>query len=119
MDQDPEALMALTVYLLSQTARLGKRTLDARLAEQDLRLRHMAVLAALSDGGPTSQLQLAQRLRIDPSDMTALVDVLDTTGLIVRTVDPVDRRRRVVRLTPAGAARLEELGRIAEEVADD
>jgi DNA-binding MarR family transcriptional regulator len=119
VDQDPEALMTLTVYLLSQTARLGKRKLDDRLAEQGLRLRHMAVLAALADGGPSSQLQLARRLRIDPGDLTGIIDALEAADLLARTVDPADRRRRVIRQTPAGAARLELLGELAAEVADE
>jgi DNA-binding MarR family transcriptional regulator len=119
MDPDPEPLMALTVYLLSQTARLGKRALDDRLAEQGLHLRHMAVLAALADGGPVSQLELARRLRIDPGDMTAIIDGLEGQSLVTRTVDPGDRRRRVIRPTPAGTARLKRLVDLAEEVADD
>ena len=111
--------MALTVYLLSQTARLGKRTLDDRLVERGLQLRHMAVLAALADGGSTSQLELARRLRIDPGDMTAIIDGLEGQSLVTRTVDPGDRRRRVIRSTRAGTVRLKQLVKLAEEVADD
>ncbi|TQS41371.1 MarR family winged helix-turn-helix transcriptional regulator [Cryptosporangium phraense] len=116
---DPEGLMGLTIYLLSQTARLGKRTLDDRLAEQGLRLRHMAVLAALADGGPVAQQELSQRLRIDPGDLTGVVDVLEAQHLVTRTVDPGDRRRRVVRPTDAGTRRLAELEALAEAVADE
>jgi DNA-binding MarR family transcriptional regulator len=118
-DAEPRALLDLTVYLLSRTARLGKRALDDALAARGFRLRHLAVLAALAEGGQASQLALGKHVRLDPSDVTATLDELERRGLIERVVDPADRRRRRVGLTAAGEGCLDELRALAVGVADD
>jgi MarR family transcriptional regulator, lower aerobic nicotinate degradation pathway regulator len=116
---EPRALLDMTTYLLSRVARLGKRTLDARLAERGLRLRHVAVLAAAAESGPTGQLTLGRHVRLDPSDVTATVDDLVAAGLVTRDVDPADRRRRLVTPTEAGRRTLVEVRTLAAEVADE
>jgi DNA-binding MarR family transcriptional regulator len=62
-------------------------------------------LAALSHlDVPRSQRELAASLHFDASNITDIVDRLEARGLVVRTVDPDDRRiRRIVR-TPEGEA---------------
>jgi DNA-binding MarR family transcriptional regulator len=62
-------------------------------------------LAALSHlDEPRSQRELAESLHFDASNITDIVDRLEARGLVVRTVDPHDRRvRRIVR-TPEGEA---------------
>lgn len=113
----PRRLTALTTYLLSQTAKIAKRELDDALATRGMRLRHMAVLAALDDG-PTIQLELGRRLDLDPSDITATVDDLEARTLVTRTVDPADRRRKVVTLTSRGRREIADLERMARRLAN-
>ena len=115
---EPAPLLDLTVYLLSRVGRMGKYALDDRLAARGLRLRHMAVLASLADSGAASQLALGRSVRLDPSDTTTTLDDLQRLGLVERSVDPADRRRRLVALTPQGRAGLDEMCALAEEVAD-
>jgi DNA-binding MarR family transcriptional regulator len=115
---DPAPLPDLTVYLLSRVGRMGKHALDDRLAGRGLRLRHMAVLAALADSGAASQLTLARSVSLDPSDATTTLDDLQRLGFVERSVDPADRRRRLVALTAEGRAGLDELCGLAGEVAD-
>jgi DNA-binding MarR family transcriptional regulator len=64
--------------------------------------RELAVLTVLADGEPPSQLEAAQRLSIDRTTMVALLDELETKGLVARSADPADRRRNIVVLTPLG-----------------
>jgi DNA-binding MarR family transcriptional regulator len=113
----PVRLTALTTYLLSQTAKIAKRELDECLAARGMRLRHMAVLAAL-DEAATTQLELGRRLAIDPSDVTATVDDLEAAALVARTPDPADRRRKVVTLTRRGRREIAELDRLARQLAE-
>jgi DNA-binding MarR family transcriptional regulator len=68
--------------------------------------RGYQVLAAASRGEPGSQLALAQRLGVDRTVMTYLLDDLETAGLVERRPDPADRRARRVVLTEIGGARL-------------
>lgn len=113
----PARLAALTTYRLSQTAKLAKRDLDASLAERGMRLRHLAVLALL-DEAPATQLEVGRRLDLDPSDVTATVDDLQTRGWVTRTPDRTDRRRKVVTLTSRGQRALAQLDEMAHRLAD-
>src|ERR671921_2646882 len=114
----PERLTRLTIYLLSQTAKMAKRDLDQRLAAEGFRLRHMAMLAVL-DEAPATQLELGRRLTMDPSDVTATIDDLEAKGLVTRSMDPADRRRKIVTLTPVGLKRLDRMQQVAQELCDE
>jgi DNA-binding MarR family transcriptional regulator len=90
----------------------AQRLIQERFAGHDLRKQHYGVLASLADLGPASQGPLADRLCLDRSDLVTFLDELEARGLVVRTPDPTDRRRKIVQLTPAGAqllAGLDEL----------
>ncbi len=61
--------------------------------------------------GPLTMRELADRIGCDPSNVTGITDRLEARGLVVRQLDPSDRRIKVLVLTPAGAelrARLQE-----------
>nr|WSW71264.1 MarR family winged helix-turn-helix transcriptional regulator [Streptomyces sp. NBC_00995] len=89
---------------MSRTGRSARRRLAERLADRGLRLRHMAVLAALVDFGPHAQRELAARLAIDRSDIVKIIDELGAAGLLDRARDGSDRRRMTVTVSPAGRA---------------
>lgn len=114
-DQRPRRLVSMTTYLLSQTAKVAKRELDDQLAARGLRLRHMSVMAALDDD-PASQLELGRRLALDPSDVTATVDDLESARLATRRTDPADRRRKLVSLTARGRRELDTVETIARNI---
>jgi DNA-binding MarR family transcriptional regulator len=59
------------------------------------------VLFQLRDGAMTLK-QLALANGIDAPYATVIVDKLEAHGLVERTMDPADRRRRLVSLTAAG-----------------
>ncbi|WP_318275640.1 MarR family winged helix-turn-helix transcriptional regulator [Streptomyces pharetrae] len=67
------------------------------------------MLVALAEAGAASQAELSRRTGIYRSDMVAVLNELADTGCIRRDPDPVDRRRNVITLTPAGRRRLERL----------
>src|SRR5690349_10841317 len=115
----PSSLLTLTTYLLSQTAKVAKRQLDAQLQERGMRLRHMLVLAWLTDNGSTSQLSLATNLGLDPSDVTSTIDDLEDLKLVKRSVDPSDRRRKLIAVTSRGTTEFDRLQRIAAKISDD
>ncbi len=71
--------------------------------------RGFQVLTAVADGGPGTQLALAQQLGVDRTVLTYLLDDLEGAGLIERQPDPADRRARRVVMTAAGRARHDEL----------
>ena len=59
-------------------------------------------LYALRD--PLSMRELAERLFLDPSNLTALVDRLEELGLVERTADTEDRRIKRLVITERGRA---------------
>ncbi len=105
-----------TVYLLSQLGRAGRNEATRALAAHDLTMRDMAALAVLEETGLIPLAELGRRLGLDPSDVTSLVDELCATSRVARTVDPADRRRRLVRLTRGGSRALQTARRVITEV---
>lgn len=115
----PPSLVGLSTYLLSLTGKAARGRLAEQLAEQGLRLWHMAVLAALADFGPHAQRDLCARLSVDPSDMAKVIEQLARGRHVERTRDPADRRRVMVALTGDGRALLDRLTADAERVQDE
>jgi len=72
-----------------------------RAADFDLTVAHVRALYELRE--PLSMRELAERLYLDPSNLTALVDRLEDLGLVERTTDAGDRRVKRLVLTPRGA----------------
>jgi DNA-binding MarR family transcriptional regulator len=76
---------------------------ESRLSEAGLSMAKLAALRALTLAGDSLPLgQLAERLACVKSNVTQLVDRLETDGLVSREGDPSDRRSRLAVLTDAG-----------------
>ncbi len=94
-------LLVERVFSLSQNL---KGVVGEILAELELTDALADALWQLDPAGPPpSMRQLAAGLRCDPSTVTFLADRLMERGLIDVRVDPADRRRKSVTLTPKGA----------------
>ncbi|WP_062516371.1 MarR family winged helix-turn-helix transcriptional regulator [Demequina gelatinilytica] len=96
-------LDADTSFLLARASALVAAAGNSALAGLGLKVRSYSVLALAAEVGP-SQRDLAERLRLDPSQVVALVDGLEERGLVERRLDPSDRRARIVVATPDGRA---------------
>lgn len=76
--------------------------------------RGYQVLTAAASGAEGTQLALANKLGIDRTVMTYLLDDLEQAGLIERRPDPADRRARRIVATDAGRATMCEVqGKLA------
>lgn len=60
------------------------------------------LLAIREDGAGYSQRELADMLVVDRSNVTGLLDRMETAGWVRREDDPTDRRVYRVKLTPVG-----------------
>ena len=78
-------------------------------ARSDLSPAQCHVLHLLEPGRPVPMGQLAQTLSCDASNVTGLIDRLETRGYIRRQPAPGDRRVKVLELTPAGCRRRAQL----------
>jgi DNA-binding MarR family transcriptional regulator len=115
----PRRLWRLPSWLISYAALHAHRFVSEGLAAEGYRKPHFTVLVALSEQGPASQATLGRRLLIDRSDMVAVIGDLERDGLIARWRDEEDRRRNVVRLTPAGTRMLKRLDARVEQAQDE
>jgi DNA-binding MarR family transcriptional regulator len=111
----PRRLWKLPSWLVSNAALHAHRLVSESFAAEGYRKGHFTVLVTLSETGPTSQAEMGRRLSMDRSDMVAVVSDLEHDGLVKRSRDEDDRRRNVVRLTPAGTRMLERLDARVEE----
>src|SRR5438477_4760478 len=89
--------------------------LPACRAELDLSPIQCHVLHLIEPRRPLPMSRLAETLSCDPSNVTGLVDRLESRGLVRRQPSAQDRRVKVLQLTPEGARiRAQLLKRMAE-----
>ncbi|MBX5467465.1 MAG: MarR family transcriptional regulator [Firmicutes bacterium] len=69
---------------------------------QELTLKQVRCLTRLRRQ-PALAGDLAQSLGLSAASMTRMLERLESRGWVTRTIDPADRRRITVALTPAGA----------------
>lgn len=90
--------------------------LESALGQVGLSLAKFGVLAKLAEAGePLALGCLAERCSCVRSNMTQLVDRLETDKLVERVDDPNDRRSVKAALTPEGKSRYEEGVRLLDE----
>lgn len=85
------AVSQVTIYLDRAAVEMGLN--DAR---------DWLVLAALDDGQQRTQLELSRVVCVDKTTLITVLDRLEKQELVVRTVDPSDRRVRIPQITDAG-----------------
>jgi DNA-binding MarR family transcriptional regulator len=81
--------------------------LGSAATEQGLPTAQAQLMAVLD--GPTPMRTIAARLFCDASNVTGLVDRLESRGLVVREPSPDDRRVKLVSLTSDGVALRERM----------
>jgi DNA-binding MarR family transcriptional regulator len=100
-------------FLLAQVGHHAAREFAAALAPIDLAPQHAGILRALSHKAGVSQQDLARMLGMHASRLVAVLDELESRGLIAREGNTDDRRTYALRLTEKGRGMLAEIGRIA------
>jgi DNA-binding MarR family transcriptional regulator len=106
----------LLLALLGQHA---MRRLRAAHTAHDLSPRQFHVLGLLHDHGAMTQRDLGGRMDVDPSILVTLLNPLETEGYLSRERDTADRRRHVVRITPAGEQQLARAAQAQRDAEDE
>jgi len=115
----PNELLASGMFLLKRLGMAAKERSMAAYEEAGLHPYHHSILALLDEGSCATQGAIADALDYDKSQLVGLLDELEEEGLIERRRDPSDRRRQIVRITPAGRKTLERLRRLARKLEDE
>ena len=116
---EPADLRSSTGYLLARLGAESRRRWARMLADHGLTPHHFGMLMTLGHLGVAHQRRLSELVGIDPRNAVPLIDLLHRRGLIQRTGDPADRRRRAIALTPAGQRLLNDLRQAADAVEHD
>lgn len=90
------------VSALHQATHATLRALAHQLAHLQLSGSEQNVLAALADDEPRAISELAAATGTRPTTLTSVLDRLESRGLLVRELDPDDRRSFRVVLTADG-----------------
>ena len=104
----PDSAADSVGFMLSTLGHAISRRFVHALQPLELHPREFTVLRAVKASDGQSQQTLAERLHIPPSRMVAIVDELESRGLIERRPDPRDRRVRALYVTSRGQTLLED-----------
>ena len=112
----PKELLSSNIFLLKRLGFAAKDRSHAAFGGSGLSAFHYAVLALLEEDPRETQAQIADALGYDRSLIVRLLDELEERELVIRKRDPEDRRRHVVKLTPAGRSMLVDLRAIVQRL---
>ncbi|NMN97402.1 MarR family winged helix-turn-helix transcriptional regulator [Antrihabitans stalactiti] len=98
--------------LLRQVERKVAALLVPALEQADLSLDQWRVMAAMIDSGGVPMAELAEASIVAGSTLTRHVDRLVDRGLVIRRIDPTDRRKVIALLSPRGESTAHDLRRL-------
>lgn len=112
----PVRVRTLPSWLITHVASTTRRAVGEALHEADAREYHYLVLAVLDEFGPASPADLERRTNINLSDIVATIGTLSRKRYVKRTPAPLDKRRTILTLTPAGQRHLHHLDEVLDAV---
>ena len=118
-EQLPAVLSDQLGFLLVR-AHLAHRAIAERaLASVGLGGKEFGALSVLVDEGPLSQQRLGERQGVDRTTMVAVVDELESRGLVERRRNPDDRRAYSLQATPPARGVLKQAAEAAKRAEDE
>ena len=88
-------------YWLTLATQAYHRAFSDEVAPYGITYRQSQVLGWLALEHEISQAELAARMLIEPPTLVGILDRMERSGWIVRQPCPGDRRKKVIRATPA------------------
>jgi MarR family transcriptional regulator, lower aerobic nicotinate degradation pathway regulator len=122
-ERTPDRAVPFTTAI-NGLASISRRLFRERLANEEwvaragLRAPCYGAMTWINRLEPVSQKRVSDELGLDPSDVVAVVDILERAGFVARRRDAEDRRRYSLTLTPAGRRALRRLDAIAADAED-
>jgi MarR family transcriptional regulator for hemolysin len=99
LEHDFEESLGYWAYMTSNAL---EKAMNEELATHGITFQQWQVLAWISlEGGELAQSDLADRLKIEPPTLAGILERMERDGWVRRATDPDDRRKKIVRPTPA------------------
>ena len=103
-------------FWVCQASHALQRAFNEELAPQGVTFRQAQVLGCLALEGRLSQIDLADRMRIEPPTVVGILDRMERDGWIRRDGDKQDRRRKYVEVLPAAKPVWKKIVAVAKRV---
>jgi MarR family transcriptional regulator for hemolysin len=107
------------LFEINETARAVRRTFDKRAATLGVTRAQWRVLARLKREPDLRQVELAERLDMEPITLCRIVDRLEDAGLVQRKPDPFDRRAWRLELTQQAMPLVKQLRVLANDLGEE
>ena len=107
------------LFEINETARAIRRLFDQRASAMGVTRSQWRVLARLKREPGLKQVELAERLDMEPITLCRIVDRLEDAGLVQRKSDPSDRRAWLLELTAKADPVVQQLRGVARGIAEE
>jgi DNA-binding MarR family transcriptional regulator len=104
------------IVLLTRLARSVYRHVDEDAL--GMKYKQYVMLSVIGESEGTTQSQLSKVMGIDANMVVLMLNALEDRGYAVRERDREDRRRHIVKITPAGRKAVVHAERALEDVTD-
>lgn len=105
-------------YKLRLAQILAYRTFEERMTDFGVAPRYLGLLAIVGENPGQPQCRLADAVGVQKSSLVAILDRLESAGLLERRGSRTDRRAKTVWLTARGKRVAADLGRLARDHED-
>jgi DNA-binding MarR family transcriptional regulator len=106
---------AFAALLLAQVGAQGAKQFAERLSVLKLTPPHAGILRRLVQSPGISQRELATTLGMHASRLVAVLDEMESLGLLVREANAEDRRTYSLQVTPKGRETMEQIAAISQQ----
>lgn len=106
-------------FALADVTRLLRRAFRHRLRDSELTHTQARVLVHLANDSGIRQVELAERLEMQPIALSRVIDQLAGRGLVERRCDPTDGRAHLLVPMPGADAHLGEITRVTASIRAD
>lgn len=106
-------------FEIAETAHALRRSFDRRAATLGVTRAQWKVLFRLSRTPGLRQVELADKLDVEPITLSRIIDRLADAGLVERVPDPSDRRAWRLQVTEAAQPLIAKLRKLADGLIDD
>ena len=116
--KQPDTLTGLPSYLITRIAHRYNQTMHAELKAIGLTTISTRIITSLRVFGELTINELCVHALAEQPTMSRALDRLEADGTLIRTVKDEDNRKRVIRLTPQGAALSDQIWPVMQSAND-